>query len=73
MNRWKSTPPTKLHLHKRLGKELFGDLPGLEEGTLAISREHGFLVTAMSTESQKLLSFSEGTASRGAEGIVSNA
>lgn len=66
--------PTALHSHQRIkGKGLFGELPGLEEDTLAISREQGFLVTAMSIKSQRLLSFSEGTASRGTEGIASNA
>lgn len=46
-------------------------LPVLGEGALAISREQGFFVTAVSRRSQRKFSFSEGNVSREADGTIS--
>jgi hypothetical protein len=46
-------------------------LPVLGEGALAISKEQGFFVTAVSTSSQRKFSFSEGNVSREADGSIS--
>lgn len=46
-------------------------LPVLGEGALAISKEQGFFVTAMSVSSHRKFSFSEGNVSREADGTIS--
>lgn len=46
-------------------------LPVLGEGALAISKEQGFFVTAMSVRSHRKFSFSEGNVSREADGTIS--
>lgn len=46
-------------------------LPVLGEGALAISKEQGFFVTAVSVRSHRKFSFSEENVSREADGTIS--